>query len=98
MARTCNITYKGIAATGVKFTVLWALLKQRTAYGGEEPSDTLTYGVEVRSPTDDKLDLPEWSNRSLSLPISLTTAPLVQAEADMLAVLQAAGATNIVEA
>ena len=98
MARTCNITYKGIDAVGVRFTVLWAYLKQRTAYGGEGASDSLVYGVEVLSPTGEQLDLPEWSNRNLSLPISLTTAPLAQAEADMVAVLEAASATNIEEA
>ena len=89
MAVTCNITYKGIPVNGAKFTVLGAYQKETAE------NSFCSYEVEVRTPDDSIIELPEWTNVKCGSDLNKT--PLNVAEDDMKARLTAAGATNITD-
>lgn len=91
---TCDITYRGIPATGVTFTVKGAHIKQSFVDG--VITSSLMYQTEVGTPDGSTLSLPEWQNRKAQS-VSFTSSPLEQAQADVVQVLTASGATNIVE-
>lgn len=94
MAVMCDINYAGIPVTGAKFTVLSAYVKQIATHGDQEYAELLSYQTEVQAPDGTVIPIAEWQNRKAQA-VAFDSAPLAQAEADMIAVLTAMGATYI---
>ena len=91
MAITATIPYGGLTFSGMTFSVKSAYVKELV---GEEPY--LSYSVEVKLPDGTIQQSVGWDSvKAVADPAE--PSPLVQAEAAMIARLQATGATNIVE-
>ena len=92
MAVTATIPYGGLMVAGVEFRVTSAYIKE---FPGE--AATLVYQVRVLLPDGTPMTGVGWDNlNAVADPVE--PSPLAQAEAAMIARLQASGATNIVEA
>ena len=85
---SANITYKGVALSGIKFSVIRAL-HQETASVSE-----LNYQCEVIMPDGSIQRDTGWENIISDTP-DFTLSPLADAEVQMVARLTYIGATNI---
>lgn len=92
MAIKCTVPYRGATITGATFTVLSVYEKYLSPAHPEGAASWLIYEVEITMPDGSKLSVPEWQNVKCDVG---NGTPLEQAEANVLARLQFAGATNI---
>lgn len=93
MPITCDSPYHGAQINGATFTILMASWFQYSDAVSGGAASWVIYDVEVKMPDGVPVSVPEWRNIKID---AGTGTPLEQAEANMVARLTMAGATNIV--
>ncbi len=88
MAVTADLTYKGVALSGIKFKVVESYHKQTS------DANILVYQCTVTMPDGSVQGDTGWENVKSTSP-DFTKSPSVDAEAQMITRLTAIGATNI---